>query len=264
MESDFNLLDMTYFVLPRLLSNQLEFSNVNGVVGGLTIDRNVVIDRENRVLLVLDNKNIGSIPIIKKAIKFNEESKLNNLKVIGGYIHDDSLRIVFAQGDYAYTVESDSLVLVESTFFSGWDTLSGSEGYKKGKFYLYQVDNKGNTIRKIDLFSQEIILEHEKEEFLLEGEILDIASEVDLIYFLTVDKGTYRIYQSNEKKLHFVNYKEVFDDGTPFSKIAKIGTKVFGRVSYLVVFQKEGKYPVRLIDGTATDWKELKFVEQQD
>lgn len=266
-EWDFGKLEAGYFRMPEFYGDELGFYDVYDVVPShysstrthQTASRSVTIDELNRRITFLMVDYGSDTLTIKEAIQFKEEVSLEGLKVVGGYILDQDLHIVFAQGEWVYTVKPESLELVNTAWFEGWDSLRGYKQYRQDEmvFFVYQVDDEGSAIRKINLLSEEVVYAYGKEFFQIEGDILDVAPDVNILFILTVHHDRYRIYKTNEKTLHFVEVKDQFDDGAPFAQLVGLDIYSAGRYTDLVVFQKGGKSPVKRISRSADDWEEI-------
>lgn len=219
-----NQIEIKYYDLPQMLSNNLGLTVVQDNVGKSYITRGILVDYDKNVLIAYRNEK--NVQTIIKAIKFKDEFSVKNLKVISGYIQDGTLKTVLTYKDSIFIIETDTFALIRTKKMDNWRTISGypyaknSTSNEKNLLYLYQVNDIEKKIRKIDILKDEVVFESSLEKFPAKGEILKVEKQaLDVDYILTNEQGKYKIYLVNEKNLTLAKGKEGYADKTYFGKI---------------------------------------------
>lgn len=263
---NFKTMEIKYYQLPKILSKHIKLAYISSFLNSLLIDRIIIMDNEAKILITLDWDGNGENLTIINAFRFNKKCSLSDLQVICGYIDNGLLKTVYCQKDKIYTVENDTMKLLQTRSYnwrtiSGYSKPTGSNG-KIDRVYLYQV-NKNNILRKYDFINNKIIYECNLNCTPIKGEILKIVNDLNLLYILTDFKDRSGIYLTNEERFNIFEYTDIFEDGSPFGKIVDMNYFSEGREDGFALLQMNKCYPIEFISSIGGIWREIQLEEKR-
>lgn len=262
-ELDFDNIEINYYDLPQDLSGNLRFTAVEDSVQGSLTSRGLLIDDEKNILLNIKNEN--DIETIINAIQWKPQFSLKNIKVLFGYIREGTLKTVLSKDDTVYVIENDTLKLIDKRKTGDWETISGyayddnSITKEKNRLFLYQVNNRENRIRKIELLSNTVVFDYPLGNFPAKGEILKIEhNALDLIYALTKEQEKLKIYSINESLINKSNEVTCTEESVQLGSIEDIWSYNTGRSDSIILFRKNEKYPVKMTYSSELQYQSVK------
>ncbi len=262
-ESDFDNIEINYYDLPQGLSGNLRFTAVEDSVQGSLTSRGLLIDDEKNILLNIKNQN--DIETIINAVQWKPQFSLKNIKVLFGYIREGTLKTVLSKDDTVYVIENDTLKLIDKRKTGDWETISGyayddnSINKEKNRLFLYQVNNRENRIRKIELLSNTVVYNYPLSNFPAKGEFLKIEhTALDLIYALTKEQEKLKIYSINESLINKSNEVRCTEESVQLGSIEHIWSYNAGRSDSIILFRKNEKYPVKMIYSSDLQYQSVK------
>ncbi len=260
---DFKNIDITYYQLPEMLSSDLSYYRIEDCNNGVLLNRNILIDRQNSILIVLRRKTESESFEILNAVEFDKKDILKDINIILGYSDGPLIKTVLTDEDNnIYIVENDTLKVLKKINMKNWKTLSGHldtanpTGEKWDKVFLYQINQNKNKIRKFDILSSEVLYEYNLSNSPIKGKITTIKYESGgVIYISSKLNDKYAIYLANERTF---DYFEICNN--IYTKPIKNMWPYYGNnMFYLAIFQPTNEYPIKLIEMTDEEtWKEIK------
>ncbi|GMK41859.1 hypothetical protein PCCS19_49180 [Paenibacillus sp. CCS19] len=222
----------------------------------------------NAILFDIDNGYISEIIIsqardstqapdsitITHTVRLQEPSKLSELTVVKYWLGGEYYEAIMTDDSgHIYDMNTSDTRIVADYDHEGWRTISiisnrEVDGVKHD--YLYETNTDGNVLRKFDLTSNQEVYQHSFSSELVNGKIIKVVSDFDIIYFLCDVDGNKVWYETNERTWNQIAMADKYAAGGSWGKELDDAWAYIPGNLYMgiAIFEPSNREPIQFLD----------------